>query len=145
MKHIVTHVGVGVMVTMRSFACVLMRRAMLSTPGIIVCEARRAISDTYAGKRAPCLWPTGNWDYPSLCGYSTAVRNARASSFGARNCGGLGPNASPTRRTLGDFYVSVLCCFCCDIELAKLRRVAAISIRCADVMPRRVMLVVAAA
>ena len=37
------------MVTMRSFACVLMRRAMLSTHGIIVCEARRAISDTYAG------------------------------------------------------------------------------------------------
>ena len=76
---------------------------------------------------------------------AVAVRNARASSFGARNCGGLGPNASPTRRTLGDFYVSVLCCFCCDIELAKLRRVAAISIRCAGVVPRRVMLVVAAA
>ena len=32
-----------------------------------MCEPRRAISDTYAGGRGARLWPTDNWDYPSLC------------------------------------------------------------------------------
>ena len=45
--------------SMRSLAGVLVRRAILSTQRIIMCESRRAISDTYTGGRTLAFAPTG--------------------------------------------------------------------------------------
>jgi hypothetical protein len=72
----------------------------------------------------------------------SAMREVAALARGVAEGWAL-PSAIPTRHTSGDSWV--LCCFCCAIGLAKRRRVAAISIRCAGVVPRRVMLVVATA